>query len=326
MKHLTDQHHQERLQYEQLLSQEKDKLKQHLSDMQAKIQEHRSSISALQEQHKRAKDESLLLQEQIETLSSQVTKKDKEIGFLKAELDDKVQQDTCGGEEGDDSVIRKARKKVERELAALREELLQSKREEESLKAKCSQMEISFSEERENGAEIEAQLTQVKADLDYYRTAFDGKASELSQAIEARTNLTRLLAAKEEDIRSLKSNLETQQKFDEKDQDMESLRRTVAALKEKESVLEVKLQTVEKERFVQKEENQKLCDNLQEYSKQLSNLKAHLVKVCVPKPVSIHHHGSHMHTPLGIIIVFVCVRLRSNMAKNLLELSKGKLI
>lgn len=275
---MTDRLNQEKLSQDHLLKEEKEK---HLNEMQAKIVEHQNSISIMQCSHQKAEKEFSQLQQQVETLTSQLHNKDREIDVLKEEL--QLQEERSGIMEDENlkEMLKKYKEKtniVVKELAIVKEELHQSKIEEEALRVKYSQMEANTGNFRPS--------TEVET---------------------SRTNFKGLLSAKESEIKSLTDSMERTKREHkvaidrmladnrEVTKQLELLRLESATIKASNSVLEEKLQALEEERAAMTKEDQRLQQENMKHSKQLGNLRAHLIEVNGP-----------MHIRTCGIISYVC--------------------
>lgn len=320
IKSLNDEHLQEKSRQEHSLGQEREKLRLHLNEMQARILDHQNSMSSLQEEYEKTKGESKSLQEQLSTLSSQLCEKEKEVNTLKEELvlhEDKLHG--AAGSNGEqvpqfEEMVRRLEEKGkegDRELAAVRAELERTKLQEETLRAKCSQMEISLAKNSKDhdtsmgsselettltlvkgdlNSDLETTLTQVRGDLNSCKLAIERKKVELSDAVTAQSNLTALLEVREEEIKSLRGTLEeakaliSKLRLDKEEavKQEEALRMANTSLKADMSTLESKLQSVEGEGGLLKKKDDRVqaveLENAK-CTKQLANLKNHLIEV-----------------------------------------------
>lgn len=238
--------------------------------MQEKISEHQKSMCSVQEQYEGIKEESRSLQEQVDGLSCQLSQKDREISSLKEELEVHIEKLRQEGDHNKDprfkEIVRTMERKAEQrenELAVVRKDLDDVRLREEIMKAKCSQMEATLSQHKETGIS-EVALAQVKSDLNQ---AFEGKRSELEEAVASQTRLN-------EEITLLKGTLGESQEVG-KEKAVEGNKSLHADM----LVLQTKVQSMEEEKSSRSEEFQALQQQNTKYTKQLVNLKDHLIEV-----------------------------------------------
>ena len=274
---------QEKLAQEHLLNQEKENLKIHLNEMQERILDHQKNMSTLQEAHQKCKQESKSLQGQVDILTNQLSEKDREISTLKGK-----QQDERYNRDQGDKLLKEVVEEKARELKDLvivGEEL---EIQEEAQMVKCSQMQDknSATEIGSNlsSTDMETLLAQVKGELNYYKKVFDDKTIELNKAVTERSNIEALLSVKENEIKSLVDTLESCKQNEI--QNKAIIGKLQADKDEAVKVLEtlqteaVSLRGMEDKEIMKKEERFLAIqqENIK-YSKQLANLKTHLIDV-----------------------------------------------
>ena len=225
------------------LVQEKEKLKLHIQEMQGKISEHQKSMFSVQEEYERIKVESRSLQEQVDSLSSQLSYKDREICSLKEELELHVEQNGKGCTE----TVKTVSEQKENELGVIRRELENARLQEGVMKA----------EMKAQHKQTEVALAQVKRDLDYYKKAFEGKHLELEETVAPQVELNELQGS------VCKSDVE----------------RSQTAAQDDVLMMQNKIQSLEQERSSRLEELQATQQQNTKHAKQLANLKDHLLEV-----------------------------------------------
>lgn len=299
---MKEQNLQEKSLQDHLLNKEKEKLKHHLDEMQFRISDHQNSMSVLQQEHEKVKRESKYLHEQLTILSNQLCQKEVEIGTLKQDMglhEEKLQQSADDISEQApqfEEVVRKLEDKTKdgvRELTVLREELESSVAREEALKAKCSQLEHSLFERSRNG-ESTNELETVVAQLTDFKQVLQEKKLELSEAVTAQSNLSGLLSARGEEVKTLTQALEESKQTilsnksvigklctdkEEAIKEWEALKTLNISLSDDLFKLKTKLQ---EDRRLLKDEDGQLQILQQEnakYTKQLANLRSHLIEV-----------------------------------------------
>jgi chromosome segregation ATPase len=240
---------------------EQEKLKFHIQEMERRISDHHSSMQSVQEDHERVREESRALQEQVDTLSSELSLKDREISSLKGELEAHLTQ--AGDPHTGESVTREEQNGLE--LAVVRRELEGAQLQNEALGARCSELESTLSQCRQANVS-EVAMAQVKSDLDYYKQAFEGKEKELEGAIASHSRIM-------EEMAVLKGTLQGRQAA------ASDTERVVKSVQADKLALQNKVQSLEEAEGVRLGELQALQQQNAKYTKQLSNLKDHLIEV-----------------------------------------------
>lgn len=279
VKSLRDQSLHEKSIQEHSLNREKEKMKQQLSEMQVRILDHQNSMSALQQEHEQAKDESRSLQEQLSILSTQLCQKDKEISGLRGELElyeGKLQQNPSDSYEQVAQIeeLEEKTKERQRELAVTTKELEHVKMQEQSLKTKCSQLETEFTILQSNRETMESLVSN-----DYTQT-MDRKLEQSEASIKSLQQTLKESRQAEINNKTVINQLYADKK--EAAMECEALKMANASLKSELVVLETKLHDVEEERRQLKSEGEQLLILQQEnakFSKQLANLRSHLLEV-----------------------------------------------
>ena len=299
--------------------------------MQIRILDHQKSMSVLQLEHERAKEESKHLQEQLTSLSDQLSRKEVEVSTLRQESgaqEEKVQQNTSNGQQSLphlEEVLRQTQERLERgerELFELRQELERSAGREDALKTKCSQLEHNLSETHRQGAgdgKLQAVLTQVNEELKHCKQALEKKDLELQEASTAQSNLAGALSARDEEIKTLgravqdfkQANASQKSVMDklggereEREERVRSLEVANGSLNTELTRLRARLQEMEREKEQGREGDGKLQALQQENAKcsrQLANLRNHLMEVC-----TVCVRGSCVR---GLILHSVCKRV-----------------
>lgn len=247
--------HDQQVLQEQLLNQEKEKLKQQIHEMQAKISNHQSNRTSIQAECEKIKEDSRSLRDLIDTLSSELCEKDREINSLKEELElhgDKFQQDADFRQ-----IIRRMEEKAEQR----EKELVLARKQLESIILQSSQMEAI----KESATTDDAIPVQLRSDLQ----AFEGNS------LEAMSTQSRL----KEEIELLKASqgVGNQPKLEvDKEKAIEELVVENMSLKAGILALESKVQSTEKDRL---EELRAVRLENTKCTKQLANMKAHLIEV-----------------------------------------------
>lgn len=241
----------------------------HLTEMHTKIQDHQTNMSSLQREHEKSKEELRQLQAQIDALSSQLSEKDREIGNLKVELELHEEKAHHSGVSG----------------GQLKEVVVRGEEGEEHASTGGS-------------VQLESMLAQVKGDLNSYKQQLEAAKAELSEAVAAKSNLVGLLTAREQEVESLIEILQKNEHTDveskavtsklhaEKEEvikKLETLTSEKASLEAAVLMLEAKIRRMEEEGKDVRNTDERLKALEQENAKctkQLVNLKAHLIEVC----------------------------------------------
>lgn len=244
----------------------------HLNEMHTKIQDHQTNMSSLQREHEKSKEELRQLQAQIDTLSSQLSEKDREIGNLKVELELHEEKAHHSGVSG----------------GQLKEVVGEMVRGEEGKEHDSTGGSV----------QLESMLAQVKGDLNSYKQQLEAAKAELSEAVAAKSNLVGLLTAREQEVESLTEIVQKNEHTDveskavtsklhadkeEVIKKLETLTSEKASLEATVLMLEAKIRRMEEEGKDVRNTDERLKALEQENvkcTKQLVNLKAHLIEVC----------------------------------------------
>ena len=310
--------HEKETQLQQLVL-EKQTLASRLSEMEASIKVQEVCISKLQSEHDRSQGEVEQLNGQVEKLSHNAREKEAEVVLLKGALSSGGEEKEEKNMELSRTVfeleeVRLLKREQEKEMAklgellrvregevnSLKEEVEIRKATEESLSTKCTHLDSLLSQEREQLKKHQVELDMPKKTLqpsvlqEELTKTKTNLVSELQKTLLERetidgrdgtSNVHDVLNRTRENLRQTELKLaEVTSTKEELSSVVNVLKPRVDSLKSTKDQLEAKIQTMEGlSHSLQKELQDKLENKHQEcvkYSKQLSQLRAHLIEVC----------------------------------------------